>query len=390
MWPTACSIRGRDDGHARDLRHTIPSWSGLVRPSTSFCGQHCAAADKLVDGRAKAVGEGRHASAVHDEWGRGPVGVFAASTEARMTDWAIAATPPRWRRWLLAETPQSRLQARHSRAYLSWVAFARNPLGMLGLVIVAILIFLAVFAPWVAPHSPVAGDLGNRLMPPGEIHWLGTDQQGRDIWSRIIYGSRTTLLIIFMVAITAAPVGITIGATAGYLGGKTEAVLMRLTDAFLAFPKLVLALAFAAALGPGIENAVLAIALTSWPPYARIARAETLTVRNTDYVAAARLTGASDLRILFGHIMPMCMPSLIVRVSLDMAGVILIAAGLGFLGLGVAPPQPEWGAMVSEGRNQILEQWWVCTYPGVAIFIVSLGFNLIGDGLRDVLDPREG
>jgi len=307
-----------------------------------------------------------------------------------MTDWAIAATPPRWRRWLLAETPQSRLQARLSRAYLSWVAFARNPLGMLGLVIVAILIFLAVFAPWVAPHNPLAGDLGNRLMPPGEIHWLGTDQQGRDIWSRIIYGSRTTLLIIFMVAITAAPLGIIIGASAGYVGGKTEAVLMRLTDAFLAFPKLVLALAFAAALGPGIENAVLAIALTSWPPYARIARAETLTVRSTDYVAAARLTGASDLRILFGHIMPMCMPSLIVRVSLDMAGVILIAAGLGFLGLGVAPPQPEWGAMVSEGRQQILEQWWVCTYPGVAIFIVSLGFNLIGDGLRDVLDPREG
>ena len=172
--------------------------------------------------------------------------------EARMTDWAIAATPPRWRRWLLAETPQSRLQARLSRAYLSWVTFARNPLGMLGLVIVAILVFLALFAPWVAPHNPLAGDLGNRLMPPGESHWLGTDQQGRDIWSRIIYGSRTTLLIIFMVAITAAPVGIVIGATAGYVGGKTEAVLMRLTDAFLAFPKLVLALAFAAALGPGV------------------------------------------------------------------------------------------------------------------------------------------
>jgi peptide/nickel transport system permease protein len=309
-----------------------------------------------------------------------------------MTDWAIAATPPRWRRWLLAETPQSRLQARLSRAYLSWVTYTRNPLGMLGLVIVGILVFLALFAPLVAPHNPLfGGDLQTeRLLPPGGTHWLGTDQQGRDIWSRIIYGSRTTLLIIFMVSITAAPLGIIIGASAGYIGGKTEAVLMRLTDAFLAFPKLVLALAFAAALGPGIENAVLAIALTSWPPYARIARAETLTVRGTDYIAAARLSGASDLRILFSHIMPMCMPSLIVRVSLDMAGIILIAAGLGFLGLGVAPPQPEWGAMVSDGRQQILEQWWVCTYPGVAIFIVSLGFNLIGDGLRDVLDPREG
>ena len=307
-----------------------------------------------------------------------------------MTDWAIAATPPAWRRWLLAETPHSRLQARLSRAYLSWVTFTRNPLAMLGLVMFVALVFLALFAPLVTIQSPIEGDLGNRLLPPGGENWLGTDQQGRDIWSRIVYGSRTTLVIIFMVAITAAPIGIVIGTTAGYVGGWVEGALMRLTDAFLAFPKLVLALAFAAALGAGIENAILAIALTSWPPYARIARAETLTVRGTDYVAAARISGASDLRILFGQIMPMCMPSLIVRVSLDMAGVILIAAGLGFLGLGVAPPQPEWGQMVSDGRAQILEQWWVCTFPGIAIFVVSLGFNLIGDGLRDVLDPREG
>ena len=164
---------------------------------------------------------------------------------------------------------------------------------------------------------------------------------------------------------------------------------MLFRSAFLAFPKLVLALAFAAALGAGLENAILAIAITSWPPYARIARAETLTIRNTDYIAAAQMSGASSLRILVGHIMPMCMPSLIVRVTLDMAGVILTAAGLGFLGLGVAPPQPEWGSMVSDGRNQILDQWWICTYPGIAIFVVSLGFNLMGDGLRDVLDPRE-
>jgi peptide/nickel transport system permease protein len=307
-----------------------------------------------------------------------------------MTDWAIAVTPPGWRQWLLAETPRSRAQARLGRAYLSWITFSRNPLAMLGLVIVLVLIFLAVFAPLVVSYTPIDGDLSRRLLPPGDEFWLGTDQQGRDIWSRIVYGSRTTLVIIFMVAITAAPIGIVIGTAAGYIGGWVEVALMRLTDAFLAFPKLVLALAFAAALGAGIENAILAIALTSWPPYARIARAETLTVRGTDYVSAARISGASDLRILIGHIMPMCMPSLIVRVSLDMAGVILIAAGLGFLGLGVAPPQPEWGAMVSEGRQQILEQWWVCTYPGVAIFIVSLGFNLIGDGLRDVLDPREG
>ncbi len=307
-----------------------------------------------------------------------------------MSDWAIVLTPLPWRRWLLTDTPQSRRQARLSRAYLGWVAFSRNPLAMLGLLIFVALIAATALAPVLAPHDPVSGDLANRLLPPGGEHWLGTDQQGRDIWSRIVFGSRTTLLIVFMVAVTAAPIGIVIGTSAGYLGGWVEASLMRLTDAFLAFPKLVLALAFAAALGSGIGNAVLAIALTAWPPYARIARAETLTVRATDYLAAAKLNGASDLRIVFGHIMPMCLPSLIVRVSLDMAGVILIAAGLGFLGLGVAPPQPEWGSMVSEGRNQILDQWWVCTYPGVAIFVVSLGFNLIGDGLRDVLDPREG
>jgi peptide/nickel transport system permease protein len=293
-----------------------------------------------------------------------------------------------FRAWLLSDVPDSRFQARMGRFYLGWLTFARNPLAMLGLFILILLVVMAIFAPWISPHNPLWGELGDRLLPPSSKFLLGTDDQGRDIFSRIVYGARTTLYIIGLVAVTAAPIGLLIGATAGYIGGWVETTLMRLTDAFLAYPKLILALAFAAALGAGLENAVLAIAITSWPPYARIARAETLTVRNSDYVAAARMTGAGSLRILFGHIMPMCIPSLIVRVSLDMAGIILIAAGLGFLGLGVAPPQPEWGSMVSEGRSQILEQWWVCTYPGIAICIVSLGFNLIGDGLRDVLDPR--
>jgi peptide/nickel transport system permease protein len=163
---------------------------------------------------------------------------------------------------------------------------------------------------------------------------------------------------------------------------------MRLTDIFLAFPRLILALAFVAALGPGVENAVLAIALTAWPPYARVARAETLTVRRSDYISAIQLVGAGPARIILGHIMPMCLSSLIVRVTLDMAGVILIAAGLGFLGLGAQPPLAEWGAMISSGRIYLLDQWWVATMPGLAIFVVSLGFNLLGDGLRDVLDPR--
>ncbi|MDJ0894475.1 MAG: ABC transporter permease, partial [Alphaproteobacteria bacterium] len=179
-----------------------------------------------------------------------------------------------------------------------------------------------------------------------------------------------------------------VGTIAGYFGKWIDVVLMRLTDVFLAFPRLVLALAFVAALGPGIENAVLAIAITSWPPYARIARAETLTIRNSDYIAAIRLQGASGPRIIAGHIVPLCLSSVIVRITLDMAGIILTAAGLGFLGLGAQPPTPEWGAMISAGRKFLLDQWWVATVPGLAIFVVSLGFNLLGDGLRDVLDPR--
>jgi peptide/nickel transport system permease protein len=232
-------------------------------------------------------------------------------------------------------------------------------------------------------------DTAKYLLPPGSPgHWLGTDDFGRDILSRIIHGARITLYIIGLVALTAPVLGLLVGTVSGYFGGWIDAVLMRLTDIFLAFPRLILALALVAVLGPGIENAVLAIALTAWPPYARIARAETLTVRNSDYIAAIRLQGASHGRIIAGHVVPMCLSSVIIRVTLDMAGVILIAAGLGFLGLGVQPPLPEWGVMISTGRKFLFEQWWVPTMPGLAIFIVSLGFNLLGDGLRDVLDPR--
>jgi len=196
------------------------------------------------------------------------------------------------------------------------------------------------------------------------------------------------LQVVLLVAVIAAPLGLLVGTVAGYAGGWVDAVLMRITDIFLAFPKLVLALAFVAALGPGIGNAIIAIAITSWPPYARIARAETLTVRNSDYILAVQLMGASPWRIVLRHIMPLCISSLIVRVTLDMAGIILTAAGLGFLGLGAQPPLPEWGAMIASGRRFILDQWWVAAMPGFAILVVSLGFNLLGDGLRDALDPR--
>ena len=291
--------------------------------------------------------------------------------------------------WLRDPNPASRRQARLGQAYLGWLRLRRNPLAMAGLVIIGLLLVLAAFAPWLAPHDPIAQNLQNRLMPPGSPgHLLGTDDFGRDILTRILYGARITLSVIALVAVTAPLLGLIIGTVAGYFGGWVDGVLMRITDIFLAFPRLILALALVAVLGPGIENAVLAIALTAWPPYARVARAETLTVRNSDYIAAVRLQGAGPVRVIWGHIMPMCLPSVIIRVTLDMAGVILIAAGLGFLGLGAQPPLSEWGLMISAGRKYLFEQWWVATMPGLAIFIVSLGFNLLGDGLRDVLDPR--
>ncbi|PTM92165.1 nickel transporter permease [Mycoplana dimorpha] len=298
--------------------------------------------------------------------------------------------PLSWREWLMTERPGSRTQARLGRTYTTWLRFCENKLALIGLAILILLLLTAAFADVLAPYSPYIGNLkDDRLLAPSALHWFGTDDQGRDILSRVIYGSRLTLFVVILVAIIAAPVGLLIGTVSGYAGGWIDAVLMRITDIFLAFPKLVLALAFVAALGPGIENAVLAIAITSWPPYARIARAETLTFRNADYIAAVQLMGASPMRIVLRHIMPLCMPSLIVRVTLDMAGIILTAAGLGFLGLGAQPPLPEWGAMIASGRRFILDQWWVAAAPGAAILVVSLGFNLLGDGLRDALDPKE-
>ena len=304
---------------------------------------------------------------------------------------ASASAPVTRRDWLLSERPASRMQARLGRAYVTWRRFSANRLALVGLLIIISLLVVAALADLLAPYSPTIGDLaGSRLLPPSAEHWFGTDDLGRDIFSRIIYGSRLTLYVVILVAIIAAPIGLLVGTVAGYAGGWPDAILMRITDIFLAFPKLILALAFVAALGPGIENAVLAIAITSWPPYARIARAETLTVRNSDYIKAVELMGASSFRIVLRHIMPMCVSSLIVRVTLDMAGIILTAAGLGFLGLGAQPPLPEWGAMIASGRRFILDQWWVAGAPGFAILIVSLGFNLLGDGLRDALDPRSG
>jgi peptide/nickel transport system permease protein len=247
---------------------------------------------------------------------------------------------------------------------------------------------VAVLAPWLSRFDPNVQDFVNRLQPPSAVHWLGTDQLGRDLWSRLLFGTRPTLIIVLLVGWLSAPVGLAVGICAGYFGGWVNTVFMRITDIFMALPRLVLAMMFVAVMGPGIVNAVFAITLTAWPPYARLARTETLAIRNSDFLHAARIAGIPTWRILAGQVLPLCLPSTVIRVTLDMAGVILTAAGLGFLGLGAQPPLAEWGAMVAAGRQYIFDQWWVAAVPGLAILMGSLAFNLLGDGLRDVLDPK--
>lgn len=307
-----------------------------------------------------------------------------------LNETVAAPPPPGLRAWLDAPTATSPQQARAQAIWRGWRRLSGNSAAMLGLVILLVLVLAAIFAPLIATHDPFAQDLARRLQPPSGAHWFGTDDLGRDIYSRLVYGARITLYIAFLAAAIAGPIGLIVGAAAGYLGGWVDIVAMRVVDVFLSFPALILALAFVAALGAGIENAIIAISIAAWPPIARLARAETLSVRKAEYIAAARLMGASPLRIIVGHIMPMCVPSVVIRITLNMAGIILTAAGLGFLGLGAQPPMPEWGAMLASGRQFMLTNWWLATIPGMAILLVSLAFNLLGDGLRDVLDPRNG
>ncbi len=271
---------------------------------------------------------------------------------------------------------------------ITLILVKKSPLTVLGLALTVFLVLVAIFAPLIAPYDPIKQDLKNRLQPPSWEHPFGTDQLGRDIFSRVVWGSRISLFIALIVVAISFTVGTTIGIISGYFGGKVDEVLMRITDMFMAFPRLVLALAVAAALGPGLFNTMLAIAFVSWVYYARLARASTLQIREEVYIEAARAIGASDRRILFLHVLPMVIAPVVVQATLDMGGTILTAAGLGFLGLGVQPPTPEWGVMVSEGRRFITEQWWVSTFPGFAILLATLGFNLLGDGINDILNVR--
>ena len=249
---------------------------------------------------------------------------------------------------------------------------------------------MALAAPWLAPYDPIRQDIDIRLQPPSRAHVLGTDSLGRDLLSRLIYGSRPTLGLVALVAVLMVPIGLGVGILAGYVGGWTERALMCLTNVVMAFPSLVLALAFVGLLGPGLLNAAFALVLTGWPAYARLARAETLVLRRSDYIAAAEMQGITGWRLLWGHVLPSCIPSAQIRLALDLAGVILAAAALGFLGLGIRPPTPEWGMMIAEGSRVVFDQWWVAAFPGAAIFLVSFAFNALADGLRDLGDPRHG
>lgn len=264
----------------------------------------------------------------------------------------------------------------------------KSPMTMIGLAIILILVTVAIFAPYIAPHNPVTMNLDKRLAPPSKDNLLGTDELGRDILSRIIYGAGVALKIIFIVLAIDLPLGILLGLMAGYFGGWIDEIIMRIADIFMAFPRLILAMAIGTALGPNLKNTMIAIALTMWPVYARLARGETLSIKERTFIEAERALGSSNLKILIFNILPLCFSTLIVRATLDMGNIIRIAAGMSFLGLGAQPPTPDWGLMISSGRNFLINQWWVPTFPGFAILLTVFGFNLLGDGIRDISDPH--
>ncbi|MFM2482129.1 D,D-dipeptide ABC transporter permease [Celerinatantimonas sp. YJH-8] len=270
---------------------------------------------------------------------------------------------------------------------LFWL-FKRSPLTLIGGVIVLLILLLTVFAPLLTPHAPDVVDLGSRLLAPSREHWFGTDQVGRDLFSRVLIGSRQSVMAGLVVVLIAGSIGSFIGCFSGVVGGLVDACIMRVMDIMLSIPSLVLTMALAAALGPSLVNAMLAIAIVRIPFYVRIARGQTLSIRHQDYMQASYTFGASRLHLIRWHVFRNVLPPLIVQASLDIGTAILMAATLGFIGLGAQQPTAEWGAMVANGRNYILDQWWYSTFPGSAIVVTSAAFNLFGDGLRDLLDPK--
>ena len=296
---------------------------------------------------------------------------------------------------------ESKIKDLRFMAYL----FRKSLLSMIGLILIIILILIALFAPFIASQHPAYVkvtteqdttvieerwdiDFNQKLQPPSGEHLFGTDDYGRDIFSMVIYGARTSLRICIIVVSISTIIGIFLGGIAGYFGGVIDEVLMRITDVFLAIPYLILAMAVAAALGRSIDHIMEAMIIVWWPTYARLMRGQVLAVREQQYVEAARSVGASNSRILFRHIFPNSFPPLLVEITLDLGAVLLVAAGLSFIGLGASPGTAEWGLMISSGRIHMFHAWWYVTFPGLAILFVVLGFNLLGDGLRDVTDPK--
>ena len=265
---------------------------------------------------------------------------------------------------------------------------ARNRLTLVGAVIIGSMILIAILAPAIAPHDPIKQNIRQRLQPPSTTHLFGTDDLGRDVFSRIIHGARVSLLTgIFVVGVSAV-VGTALGGISGYFGGWADKVVMRIVDVVLAFPGMILALAIAGVLGPGLLNVMIALVVTSWPEYCRVVRSIVLSLREKEFIEGARALGVSNWRIIWRHLLPNCLPPVLVLASMGMGVVILAAAGLSFLGLGAQPPHPEWGSMLNAAKSQIMRASYLSIFPGLAILVSVLGFNFLGDGLRDVFDPK--
>jgi peptide/nickel transport system permease protein len=295
------------------------------------------------------------------------------------------AIPVRVGLWLEERQSTTRELRRYARI------FGRSASSMLGLALVCLFLLVTAVGPAIVPYPEDARGavhLDRKLQPPSAAHWFGTDEVGNDVYTRVVLGARVSLEVGLIITLVGALLGVPLGMVAGYAGGRLGEGIMRVTDLFLSVPSLVLALAVVAALGPGIVNAVIAISLVWWPGYVRLVQAKTLAIKEEAYVEAARAVGSGRLRIVFVHLLPNCLSPIIVKGSMDMGTAILTAASLGFIGLGAQPPQPEWGAMISYGRNYLPTWWWYSVFPGFAIYLTVLGFNLLGDGLRDIFDPR--
>lgn len=264
----------------------------------------------------------------------------------------------------------------------------REPAAVAGLLLLLTFVALALLAPWISPKDPLAQNIAASLTPPSPGFWLGTDKLGRDLLSRMLFGARISLFVGASVVLLGGAVGVGVGLIAGYRRGWVDEILMRVTDIFFAFPSLILAMAIAGALGPSLQNALIAVAVVTWPVYARLVRGQVLSLREREYVQAAQITGASHTRIMLRHLLPNTLAPLLVQASFDMGATILIVAGLSFIGFGAQPPTPEWGVMISEGRTYITTQWWLTAVPAIGMLFLVASFNLIGDGLRDILDPR--